>query len=200
MPVRTRQSAAAADEKESSKPQQASKEARKETPKGAPKEAHKESPKEAHKESPKEAHKESPKEAPKEAPKKAHKPQDAAKAKEPRKRARGFESDEVEAPPKRLLRSSSLAAEKQEPQEPMAQEHGSGKKGTTPAIAGMTVPDIRRAMDQLRKLARGEGQQLDVSTPLCACGDQMLSAQTFCVRFILGHHAKRRCRRTNPTR
>ena len=55
----------------------------------------------------------------------------------------------------------------------------------------MTVSEVRRAMDDARTLWR-QSAPLVLSTPLCACGDETLSMQGFCTRFVIGQHKKRK--------
>ncbi len=59
------------------------------------------------------------------------------------------------------------------------------------AVSGMTVAEVRRAMDAARTLWR-QATPLALSTPLCACGDETLTLQGFCTRFVLGQHKKRK--------
>ena len=74
--------------------------------------------------------------------------------------------------------------------------------GNVSAVAGMSVTSVRRAMDGVRgnwKAFQEDGgggaqHQLMLSKPLCECGGAELSMQGFCMRFVLGQHAKRRVR------
>jgi hypothetical protein len=59
------------------------------------------------------------------------------------------------------------------------------------AVAGMAVSEVRRAMDAARTQWR-EASPLAISAPLCACGDETLTLQGFCTRFVLGQHKKRK--------
>lgn len=68
------------------------------------------------------------------------------------------------------------------------------------AVPGLTVQNVRRAMDGVRTrwkthLEAAAETPFLFTAPLCDCSGEVLSLQGFCMRFVLGQHAKRHARR-----
>jgi hypothetical protein len=72
-------------------------------------------------------------------------------------------------------------------EQPAAKQRAAAAKVS--AVEGMTVSEVRRAMDAARTQWRDASP---LSAPLCACGEEMLTLQGFCTRFVLGQHKKRK--------
>ena len=68
------------------------------------------------------------------------------------------------------------------------------------AVPGLTVQNVRRAMDGVRTRWKTHAEAAAeapfmFTAPLCDCSGEVLSLQGFCMRFVLGQHAKRHARR-----
>ena len=68
------------------------------------------------------------------------------------------------------------------------------------AVPGLTVQNVRRAMDGVRTrwkvhVEAASDTPFLFTAPLCECRSEVLSLQGFCMRFVLGQHAKRHARR-----
>ena len=66
-----------------------------------------------------------------------------------------------------------------------------GKRVVTSAIPGMTVTEVRRDLDALRKywsFCEAHHHDLDDAFRLST---EKYDIQTFCFKFVMGHHMKR---------
>jgi len=68
----------------------------------------------------------------------------------------------------------------------------SARREITSAIPQLTVPEVRRGLDLVR---RAWGERAEVPFELSAPSVGDLTVQDFCFQFLLGQHRKRHARR-----
>jgi len=75
--------------------------------------------------------------------------------------------------------------------------HSKIKRNVTSAVEGLTVADVRRCLDKVRKSwADLDKTHFSLLIPV----NDNLTIQDFCFRFVLGHHRKRHAKSKTKTR